>query len=174
MVQISTATFNGGALSGTNTGVINIRRISGPATIAASEKVYAIATSANGQSCADGQTIEFEVIENNSHAAYSAATGIFIAPKSGICQVDAFITGNSTAQTAATFIQLKLVKNGSAVIRGQANTMDANHTEGVGAILSTSVYVNAGDTLKIVVANSTASSTLEASSEYNRISFIIS
>jgi hypothetical protein len=151
---------------------LQITRAPGPASFVVPEKVIEIFTSNNGsQSCADGQTIEFEDVEKSTHGAYNTTTGEFTAPWSGLVKTTAVVTGNSTAQTATNVFNLLLKKNGSNISSGTNYVIQANHTYVVKSVASTEVYLLKGEVLKYTINSSAASTTLNGDSYANRVTF---
>lgn len=116
----------------------SIKRISGPSTIAASEKVYLQYTGNGGTSLTANTTnIDFTTKVVDSHGAWSGS--VFTAPRAGfyIVQGKWFNTANVGA---STFIY----KNGSSNIELMSDYSGAtNHA------FSGSIYLNAGDTMSI-------------------------
>jgi hypothetical protein len=105
--------------SATTPSWFNINRLSGPATIAASESVSLRANTTGGPTI-DTSTpiVKFTTESYDSHAAYDTTTGIFTVPVSGKYQVSGFIRTASSIWSAGFVVYLYAYKNSSAKAMG--------------------------------------------------------
>jgi hypothetical protein len=137
-------------------GLLSIKRISGPAQIAASEKVFCQYTNNSGTGTTANVTdIPFITRVQDSHGAF--ASGVFTAPRASWYDVDASVTYAANAVREHT-----LYVNGTQRLR-----MDPVSASISVYSLSAGVYLNAGETLSIRNNNS---STLQASAVTHWIS----
>ena len=125
---------------------LSVKRLSGPATIAASESV---SFSANTSTTAGTTSTPFiyTTKEHDTHNAYSTSTGKFTAPIAGkYCfQFNNF--------GGATTFQAKLHKNGTAVYQGSSTVATVSVGSG-----SHTISMLAGDTMEVrPEVNATAS-----------------
>jgi hypothetical protein len=131
------------AASGTNT--ISIERLSGPATIAASETVAAFASKTSGSHTSSGswQDVASWSLRDSTHGSFNATTGVFTAPVSGRY----LVTGHVAFLGAASGIRaVKIIKISSDTVIGQrqvgSSTLNA-------VVFSGYVQLSAGETVKI-------------------------
>lgn len=116
---------------------IDIQRISGPAQIAASEKIYLQYTGNAGTALtADVTNIDFTTKVVDSHGAWNGTT--FTAPRPGWYNVLA-----STIITSATNANMFIWINGVKKFNTNLSVSTQTHSHSGGA------YLNAGDTLTI-------------------------
>jgi hypothetical protein len=121
---------------------LSISRLSGPATIAASESVNAILRGQPANMTANNPII-FPTVSKDTHAAYNATTGSYTVPISGVYSVK----GVAAATVAATAL-MRLYKNGAfEAAMGQAPIVNGLMWGSV------DVKCNAGDTLYITSDN---------------------
>jgi hypothetical protein len=146
----ASATAGGGVLNSTNTSWVTIERLSGPATIAASEKIYAEYNSTSGQACASGTTlINFDTKVIDTHnAVTTGASWKFTAPRAGYyCISAATIPASNLSGTGAT-ISLGLYKSGSI-----NKIISFTNTAGITVVDSGTgsgkIYLNAGEYIDI-------------------------
>lgn len=104
----------------------SIHRLSGPAAIAASEKVTMAVTSTNGPAMTAGvhTTIICNTKRYDSHNIYNTSTGEFRLPRAGVAELKArFLTANLAAGTTQYYAEIRVMKNGSPykVISGRYN-----------------------------------------------------
>jgi hypothetical protein len=138
--QAATATASGNTLQ--------IKRLSGPSVIAASESVNAnyYTTSAGSMAVGTPAVVVFGTRSFDSHNAYNSTTGIYTVPVSGKYQVNTTITSTSTSQIQS--LVLDIMKNGTTWNRFSPSRLTAV-TSALSAINSAIVAVNAGDTIEI-------------------------
>jgi hypothetical protein len=129
----------------------------------------------SGQSYSNNGTLSWNTQETSTDGALNGGTGVFTAPRAGLVQVDARAGIISIAASQGQYASIALEKNGTKVFYGRRDTCDANTTRPFTFDLSTSVYVNQGDTLEIVAVETitTGGSTLIAGTESNRVSFVM-
>jgi len=135
------------------TNYIAIERISGPSSVAASEKVYAKYNIAGAVSSDSSTPVNFATKTVDSHAAVTTGSGWkFTAPVSGFYQISA-----SLATSSATS-NINIYKNGSANdYIGYVFTSNVNCITG-------GIYLNAGDYIDIRSATSITTATSTAQS----------
>lgn len=138
----------------TATGILSINRISGPAVVAASEKIYLTYVTNGGTSLTANTTnADWSTKVVDSHGAWSGS--VFTAPRPDFYHIQ------GQAKMSATSNNLQFYKNGSNTLR----------VYGIGSQalkpFSFSYYLNAGDTLSI---RSDGSDTLSASTTDHWIS----
>ena len=111
--------------------------------------------------------VDFNSVENDTHAAYSTSTGLYTVPVSGYYRVSASV--NLTATATGTG-QISLYKNGTPYAALGQNTSLAAGFVGFGSI--DGVKCNAGDTLSIYATqNSGSTQVLDGASFYTWASF---
>lgn len=133
---------------------LSIHRVSGPATIAASEKVFARYSSDAGNTYASGGTsiVDFEDRSIDSHSSTTiGAAWKFVAPSSGVYQVRAKLQFASGAWTAGDPLQLDIYKNGSQYAVVYYAKIQATITDYLVPSGSDIVSLNAGDYIDIRV-----------------------
>ena len=128
---------DGGSIpSGADSAWVNFERISGPATIAASEKVYLKYTNNGGTSITANVTnIDFSTKVNDSHGAWNGTA--FTAPKSGL-----YLYNVMTRQTSASGAAFQAYVNGTAGAFYDPGNASTTIHYGSGQ-----VFLNAGDSL---------------------------
>jgi hypothetical protein len=124
---------------------VNISRLSGPATIAASETVAAFASKTSGSHTSSGswQDVASWSLRDSTHGSFNATTGVFTAPVSGRY----LVTGHVAFLGAASGIRaVKIIKISSDTVIGQrqvgSSTLNA-------VVFSGYVQLSAGETVKI-------------------------
>lgn len=153
---------------------IMIQRLSGPATIAATETVTASYTTAAGQSISNSTTdiINFDTKDFDTRGAVTTgASWKFTAPISGFYNVSSVILFASSAATQGNAIDLQVFKNGSVYKRMSYKTIESTFTNFIGTQGQALVTLNAGDYIDIRVSyNRTGGNTsLHNSSTYNHV-----
>jgi hypothetical protein len=147
---------------------LSIAKRSSPQTIAQSEKVYAIYKDSSTQSTTNGATITFNTKEADSHGAFSA--GIFTAPRAGVVRVSTSILTQAVTGAAGNFFSVTLRKSNVSIRVGYTDTIYVSTTKFFISHLSTDVYLNKGETLKLTF-DTNLSTGLLASGAHNYISF---
>ena len=156
-IQVKSSDTTPAITSSATQNFLSISRTSGPAVVAASEKVYLLYTGNGGGSLTSGTTnIDFDTKVVDSHGAWSG-TNTFTAPRSGFCT----ITGNVKYTTSA-----------AADVYVYLNTTKSYYTSGApaGAAfkgVAAGLYLNAGD---VVNFRADASATLSNSATDHWIS----
>ena len=129
--------IQGGALSDAAVTKIVITRVTGPATVAASEKVFAVYNS-NGGTVITGSTtnIDFSTKDKDSHSAWSGTT--FTAPYAGLYNISGTVkTTSASSQNVYAYVNTVYKYNLSTSATSQFKQM------------SGALYLNAGDALTI-------------------------
>jgi len=162
---VASATSAAGTYVGSaSASVLTIERLSGPATIAASETVACVYSSNSGQTINNtATTVVYEDKDFDTHGAYNLSTGIFTVPVSGKYLVAAGLYYNSSTNG----VNFQAVQAGSVAKTyrlGEKPPSTATSYQ-----LSGSVEFNciAGDTLKIQATASAGGSGLFALTELN-------
>jgi hypothetical protein len=134
---------------------INISRISGPSQIAASEKVFVDARLTSGQSIPSNTLTDviFNTTVTNTHGTgtFNTSTGVFTAPRSGILKINSsvwYVLGFTTVGYGAVNVNGSLAKIGFVYV----NSSDRLTTQ-----ITCSLWVNAGDQVKIQIAQGSGS-----------------
>jgi microcystin-dependent protein len=168
---------------------LSVHRLSGPATIAASETVAASFGSSAGGSVADTifTYIDFPTAAINTHNAVLGAgsgnsatytnTWRFIAPISGIYSVSANLTFVQAAGISTAFDFFSIVaKNGSSVLYGQRIFLPSTSPgTPYGSNVSGLLRLNAGDAISIIGYQDNPGNTsrnLESNSAANYVSIV--
>lgn len=93
--------------------VLQIKRLSGPSVIAATESVNARYTDVSGQAIGTSAAVfKFGTKDFDSHLAYSSSTGLYTCPVSGKYKVDARLFTAAVTLSAASGALLSVYKNG--------------------------------------------------------------
>lgn len=140
-VNDATASHTLAAFSSDNITAIEIRRLSGPSAIAASEKVYLQYTS-SGSTVLTADTTDIDWITKvvDSHLVWDQSTkNKFTAPRAGFYQVQCGIQF-----TASVSPLISLYVNGTKKI-----TMYSTPTSTSIAMMASSIYLLAGDVLSV-------------------------
>jgi len=167
----------GGTLDVTSNASLHFERISGPATIAASESVNCLyesdtARSISHSAATTGQFLMEDKIFD-SHGSYSTTTAIFTSPVSGKYRVGAMVAlaANASWDRNET-LEIYLYKNGSLnrVMGGlYAQVVNTLIMETVG---TTIVACLAGDTLEVrIFQNSGGAISTDATPQRNWVSY---
>lgn len=139
----STSTITGAALT-SGPSIINIKRLSGPSVIAATESVSASYGLTSAVTPGANAVVKYDTKIKDTHNAFSTSTGLYTAPTSGTYQV--FITVLTTTTTSNLYIKV----NGTA--QGVLTTGDGGIARGGATIYP----LNAGDTIGIYQETSAA------------------
>lgn len=144
---------------------LSIKRLSGPAVIAASESINARYINTAGTAFAGGGTVPFATVDFDSHGAVSG--GAFSAPISGKYEVNAKVDFQAVAYASTDYMFLAVYKNGVAHSFGPTNSIRAAGTFIAGCGVSATVNCVAGDLIDIRVVNTVAASALSTTSGEN-------
>jgi hypothetical protein len=141
---------------------LTVHRLSGPATIAASESVNARYSTVVGQSITNGATpvtVVFGTKDFDSHNAMNSATGVFTAPISGVYRISSIIcfTAASFTYSSTSAIELYVLKNGSSYNEFGYTPVQVTQSIRIGAQGSSTIKLNAGDTLAVGVTHGESS-----------------
>lgn len=147
----------------------SVKRLSGPAVIAATESVNANYQTSAGQNISNNTSTEVVFATKNfdSHNAMNTSTGTYTVPVSGKYQVSASFYYSTAITATATDTHIELWKNGS--IYQAVNNPKSGTTAAPLSVSGTFlVQCNAGDTLQInALQNSGSAQTLASSGAYN-------
>jgi hypothetical protein len=147
----------------TTTNYFEGERISGPATIAASEFVCAKATGVPtgtiAGSVASCTTAIFGTEEFDTHGAYNPSTGEFTVPVAGYYRVTSFVSVSST-EVVDTYVLIVFRKN-SGSVQYNATRITATGLTSVYATGSNIIKCVAGDVLTIRVSSGSTSPVFE-------------
>jgi hypothetical protein len=162
---------NSGVTRQFNGSHFSIQRISSPQTIAMGEVVAARYTSSSGQSIPDiiASTVNFNTKEYDTHNAVTTGTNWkFTAPVAGTYHVSSYVMYNSFTISSSATIYLSVDKN-NVYYADISRLVIGTHTNTYSNALfgSTSLRLNAGDTINIKTFQSTGSNrTLSPDSKY--------
>lgn len=131
----------------TNFNVVTVSRVSGPATIAANESVYATAykNASNHTSSGSFQTVATWSSEAfDSHDAFNSTTGLFTCPISGVYEVNANILfeANATGVRSGAAIKNSTIQFYGSQVLGSSSSDTGSSINGL-------VKCVAGDTVGI-------------------------
>lgn len=148
----STADTSYSIIGNTQSTWMDVYRLSGPATVAASESVVAKAYLASNQSIANtstNTTVLYDTIVKDSHGAFSTSTGIFTCPVPGQYLVAPTIryVGAQT-WTAGNYLDMNVLLNSTSKY---ARSFDVITTGSTGQELSGATIIGclAGETIKV-------------------------
>jgi hypothetical protein len=151
----------------------SIERISGPASVGASESVNAVYKSSSGQSIANATEVivDFATKEFDSHGAVTTGAGwVFTAPVSGKYLVNAEIAYASAAWTIGNLNYIELLVNGS-VIAQPNRPAEGTNTQSLTNSLSRTVSLLQGQTIQVKLYHGQGTTlTLAADARNNYIS----
>lgn len=152
---------------------IQISKLSSMQTIGALEKIYAIASSNNGQTVLTDSAVIYEDIEENSHGLYNSTTGQFTANVAGVLSVNASILTSNLAWISGDQLTIRVVKNSVRYRDIDRISFGASITNYIYVGGSTDVPVNAGDTISVQLnyARSGGNVSLDSSSYHNYVNF---
>ena len=153
---------------------VNIKRMSGPSQIQASEKIAAKYSTNAGLTVPNNTetVVVYEDLESDTHGSYNTSTGVFTCkdPSTLFVRANAaFVAG--TDWGATEYAQLTIQKNSVDNIR-QRETQTASHvTAEVEVEVSGLVSCVSGDTVRVrILQNQGASTTLKTSGIDNTLS----
>lgn len=170
--RLSSSAIQTGGTPGTSISSIQIERVSGPATIAATESVncrYENRASTNLPNNAT-TAIPFATADYDSHGTFVGSTGIYTVPISGKYEITYSLYGLGATFAAGQEADVYLYKNGSQV-QTHVDTMintNSNYIRNRGTF---NIACLAGDTLALrFLTNATSGSiTLNNTAGYNYI-----
>lgn len=141
---------------------VSFKRLSGPATIAASEKVvasYTNLTNSGAVNTGAGDVVTWQSKEVDTHNALSA--GVFTVPRSGYYSIEAQV--NTTISSATGAITVRIQKNGTTV---REKTQHAAPTAGrvVSGLAVALLKLEARDLIRVVARDGFGTSTYTSSS----------
>lgn len=129
---------------------VSIERLSGPAVIAASEKIACRYTSTAGQTieaAGSGEVINFETKDYDTHSAVTTgASWVFTAPISDYYRYDFSIEFADAAWTSGESIDLAVRRSGSA-IKHSFKEVETSATTIYMLNIAGDIYLSAGQTL---------------------------
>lgn len=154
-----------------NSNYVSIHKVSGPATIAASEKIRAKYRTSTAQAVNDGDTINYSTRDFDSHnAVTTGASWVFTAPRSAFCTISA---NNSTGTVAAggtnQVFRLRVEVNGSLVDQGSGQTAQSTSTIRYAAQVTTLLLLEQGDEVNIAFGENIPAVNLDGSAANNWI-----
>lgn len=164
----------GGSYS-TDTGVqgtnLSIERVSGPATVAASEKVAARYSTSVGQSINSSTIIDYATKDFDTHnAVTTGGSWKFTSPSTGYYRVSAMVGTASAAWTAGQGLYAELRKNGSLSFYLNRLQVTASYTDEVFISGTGSIYLSAGDYIDLRGTADRGATNLKTSGSFNWIS----
>lgn len=143
-------------------------RISKEATsqqILETETVAMRATSDSGQSIGGTTGVfNYEDVDRDTHNAYDEVSGIYTVPSSGWYDIDATVQSQNTSWTQGGFLILDLYLDNVINSRGFQRSWASVSTT-LGAQVSTNIYLNKGQQIKVEVFASTATNAQNVSSD---------
>jgi hypothetical protein len=150
-VQIIVSQNSGSNLTlagGTSLNYFSIERLSGPATIAASEAIICSYSDSSGQvfpASATSNALTFNNNQVDTHNAFNGSTGIFTAPISGkyefILNLEAYNT------TTNGYFSVLAISNNGFGIQNQINFDSANASRPTTLVMSKIFNLTAGQTI---------------------------
>ena len=158
----------GGGLGIANRTNLSIFRLSGPATIAASEKVACLANliTAN-QTITTGGYIEilFNSVNRDTHARFDTTTGRYTAPSSGyyLCS---YLLGYLMGGTATSGVYATFRINSSSFYGMYYNNQGFTAGKQISISGTSVLYLNAGDYVSVWAYTETQNISVYASSNY--------
>jgi len=152
MNTTSASLYSDGTINGGST--LDIKRLSGPATIAASETVAASYQCGSGQSLSSATTIKFDTKLTDSHGAYNTSTGIYTVPVSGRYEIG----GQLFSITSTINWAFGVRQNGNLKVRSNTSPVYNGGTTSVNnqsCAMVTPVVIDciAGDTLDFYITS---------------------
>lgn len=156
---------SGGVLAAAANGVqysyASIKKRSGPATIAASEKVYASYNAFSNTGSVNsgaGDLIVWSTKEDDSHNAMSAGT--YTIPRSGVYKIEAQVPATNGAATDT--MEARIAINGT-VKRTKVETASGTTSRPMQPKVSYVKFLNAGDTVTILGRDGTGGASYASS-----------
>lgn len=155
----------------TNFSTASIEKLSGNQQIAASEIVKCKYTTNTAIAVTGGSIIIFEDVDNDSHGAYSVATGLYTAPVSGDYLVSAtMFTNPVSAGAAGQVFAFRVQKQGSNWAFGRRDYSYSTTGRAYTADINTVVPLLRGETISFVFEEDIPAVNLSADRSYNYMS----
>jgi hypothetical protein len=134
--------------------------------------IYSTAAGQTLENAGAGEVVNFGTVELDTHSAVTTGASFkFTAPIGGLFRISTLLTTTSVAWLDGEFIEAILRKNGSNVRRLdlRSNEVAASHQMVLKG--STSIYLNAGDYIDILVDNNRSGGdcVLDSNATYNWI-----
>lgn len=119
-VEIRTFQNSGGNLNFLTSSKIDVKRLSGPAVVAASESVvaYAVNKTPTGTISGSYSGVKFGAMDKDSHGMYSDSTNLFTAPQSGVYELDAMVEIQNSSVSAGNEFYLTIFTGSGATALG--------------------------------------------------------
>lgn len=123
----------------------NVFRLSGPAQVSASEKVFVDVRQNTGQSIPNNTdtTVVFNIKTTDTHNCFNTSTGVFTAPRSGVLKI------NSSVWYVSGFTTIGLGKIYVNNVGSKLGPVYQNPGDRLNTQISCSLWVNAGDTVTV-------------------------
>ena len=151
--------------SNANLNFMEIKRIEGPQSIAASEVVAAKYRSDAGASYTNGQTIVYEDRIKDTHNAYNTSTGVYTCPVSGWYHIAA--NSLDPAFGGPNSARMGLEKDTTLIDRGPI--LSAPTTGSYSISIATSEYCEAGGQFEIIVEHNETNWTQVTTASWNNL-----
>ena len=157
VIPSGTYTPNGGSTTVAAQNWVAIKRLCGPAVIAATEVVacYGVLQTPSGTISTSASNItKFGTVTKDTHGAYNTSTGLWTCPVSGWYHFSAgiFVNGSFLINN---YVQAGLYQNSSQVAYNAA--IAGGSQSSLSCSLSQDLYCNAGDTVGITTQSSATS-----------------
>lgn len=133
---------------------LSIQRLSGPASIAASETVAMRANTSTTSGNSTPATAIFSVVDYDTHGGYATGTGRYTVPISGRYSVKTAVNFASTAFSAGASESVHLYKNGNQISQMGNKVVEAARTEPLCVWGSDDIRCLAGDILDVRLGGS--------------------
>lgn len=158
-IQMKAFQNSGGALNVGASGAMTVKRLSGPATIQATETVAAGYEGCVTTLSAGGATLIFPTKLFDTHGSMNTFTGVFTVPVTGKYRIDAYLLTDLTTGVAS--VTLSAVQSGSLAETHELNRLTTklglNNVSGRKNTTGTCVFnCVAGDSLTITASDADA------------------
>lgn len=150
-------------------GSMTIKRLSGPAVVQATESVNGRYYSTSSSITNAYSTITYATKDFDSHSAYSG--GILTIPVSGKYQFNAKVLQQNTSTAAGNFTGLTINKNNGTLVSETYYTFSGTNPNGADILISDTIQLNAGDTIRIQGLSTGTTPTYGASNSRNYFSW---